>query len=202
MRPDANSPEVWGERWINPKGVPAHVLLRAVHERVAELVPQGARVVDVGGGAGHLGRLLVERCAAVVTVWEHNEPALEAARAKGLGAVHCDLRQELPEVEPGAVVVATEVLEHLELEDRRKIYRRALQCVGLVVSVPDDRAGPGTIPGHVVQFTPVSFLAELTRELGGGVQVERIGRYGQRVPKDVRQARYRGHLLAYRLCPR
>lgn len=137
MTRETNSPAEWNRIWSTPAETDWRGgVLAPVYDRIAELVPSRSRVVDLGGGVGMLARKLAD-LGHDVEVWEHNDAALEACRAKGLRTHVVDLEQlsqgmpltaygyfkDVPidargdhAVLDARVVVATEVLEHLSDE--------------------------------------------------------------------------------------
>lgn len=117
---EANSVEVWDRLWGQEGDETWRKdALAEVYDRIVHLCPEGARVVDLGGGRGLLGRRLVEEKHCHVTVVDHSPVALEAAAEAGCGTyqttIDLDTARELLEWMPD-VVVSTETLEHLPRE--------------------------------------------------------------------------------------
>jgi SAM-dependent methyltransferase len=106
-------------------------------------VPDAARLLlDVGCGAGGLGRGLREKGHAARLIGVEPDPALAAHAARHYDAIHqIDIERETPPVEPGTldVLVYGDVLEHLR--DPWAVLKRdaALLAPGgtLLVCVPN-----------------------------------------------------------------
>lgn len=166
---EANSSEKWDTLWAAEgldswrNGALAKVYERIVHLASATL-PEGTKVVDVGGGGGALA-LLLRMAGFDVEVWEHNDAALSLCLNRGVPARRVDLLGEsLPDVEPGTVFVSTECLEHLGDFARHRVMELAARSGGTAFfSVPNDRLGPDEEPQHAAKFTAVGFRDELRR---------------------------------------
>jgi SAM-dependent methyltransferase len=155
-------------------------VVRRVHGRAG-------RVLNIGIGSGGLERLLVQQGWQVASL-DPSPAAVEAMRALGLEA-HCAMAQQMPlEDQRFDVVVASEVLEHLQPEVRAQALRevaRVLQPGGWFVgSVPYRevlRDQEVVCPdcgkvfhrwGHVSSFD----LDDIRRELGAVFGQVRCGR--------------------------
>jgi hypothetical protein len=170
-----NSPEAWDRIWSNPAEAEwRSEALAAVYDRIVELVPDGASVVDLGGGVGTLARKLRaagRRCLVV----DCSPEACSQAGESVCGDVASEntWRQIYEWIGGGEypVVVATEVLEHLTPEQRTAIYRHSQN---LIASVPNDRLGPEEEPQHTIRWSALEFLTELRRSCLGvhGARVE------------------------------
>jgi hypothetical protein len=174
-----NSPEHWDRCWRDPAQAEWRAkVLANVYARIVQLVPPATPVIDLGGGVGTLAQMLIDERGCACWVFEHNDAAVNAVRARGLHAVKVDLeRDELSTTGDGVHKghwLATEVLEHLSYEARCKIYRLASGGGGLLASVPNNRLGPDEEPEHTVKFTALSFLTELREVFGDDCRVECI----------------------------
>lgn len=154
-----NSPELWAKTWKEE----AHDSWRKdalshVYRRLIELMPNGASVVDLGGGVGILAKQLTDSRACKVTVWEHSDDVISMLPPNVVGKL-VDLEVELPEFD-AQVVIATEVLEHLSEEARQRIFAQARGKVAFF-SVPNDRLGPDEEPQHTIKYTAKTFLDSL-----------------------------------------
>ena len=94
----ANAPDLWSTIWRS-EGEESwrKAALSRVQTRVERLVPEGASVVDLGGGPGFLGVRLGEVRKARVTVWDHSDEAVGRCRGRGLAARCVDLSGSIPE---------------------------------------------------------------------------------------------------------
>lgn len=176
---EANSVENWDRLW-SEEGDDSwrqHALAE-VYDRIVQLCPAGARVVDLGGGRGLLGRRLVAEKHCHVTVVDHSSVALAAACEAGCATdeqtIGLGTAQELLDWMPD-VVVSTETLEHLPADVRDAILDaiRDLGCKAFL-SVPNDRLGPEVEPQHTCQWTALGYLTRL-RQLDPHARVECLG---------------------------
>src|SRR4029434_9364334 len=85
-----------------------------VARMLADLVPVGSRVLDVGCGTGSVSRIIADTRNAKITGIEPNSQRAAAARARGL-----EVYQELftpaivQRLEPFDVILFADVLEHV-----------------------------------------------------------------------------------------
>jgi len=106
----------------------------------AKMIPTGARILDVGCGAGSLGQLLSERCAASVVGVEPDPARAERAMARGLQVHRGYLSRALiREMGSFDIVLFADVLEHLPNPQAMLLMsREALKAGGaVIVSVPN-----------------------------------------------------------------
>jgi 2-polyprenyl-3-methyl-5-hydroxy-6-metoxy-1,4-benzoquinol methylase len=161
-RTNLNTPEYWNEVWRTDTENRHYAQLFAL---ILAHVPEGARVLDVGCGAGLLLRELRARRRAAVTGLDFSRWACERLRAEGFDAVE----SALPHIPfpDGAfdVVVATEVLEHLDHPERTlaQMARVAKPGGTLMVSVPNDVMHPHEELEHQQSFTPERLRALMER---------------------------------------
>jgi SAM-dependent methyltransferase len=111
------------------------------HEVVLGLVPDGARVLDVGCATGYLGAALAERGCRVWGL-DQDERALQSAAAayEEVRAIDLERTDDLPWAEGSFdVVVAADVLEHLRdpVAVLRLLERYLAPDGRLVVSLPN-----------------------------------------------------------------
>jgi methionine biosynthesis protein MetW len=113
------------------------------HELVAELVPPGATVLDVGCASGYLADELLARGASAVDGIELDPDEADAARAVCRTVVHGSIESSevLAQVADGAydAIVLADVIEHLRApEDALRGLLPKLRPSGCVVlSVPN-----------------------------------------------------------------
>ncbi len=182
---EANAPDLWDALWKR-EGEESwrREALSQVYTRIERLLQPGARVVDVGGGAGLLARRLKER-GHQAEVWDHSFEALNQALRAGVDTWHVDLEDPryfappidgtLPAMDQ--TFVSTEVLEHLSADARsRLLAHMARSSGGALLSVPNDRLGPDEEPQHTIKFTALEFKRELEQHWQD-VRVEVLGPY-------------------------
>lgn len=147
-----------------------------VYRRLDQLIPPCVKVLDIGGGVGILANLLRQK-GREVEVWDISPAAVKMCRKQGIPAQVVDLLGEVPVIEKGTYVVATEVLEHLPKDAREHILRLA-HATGspFYISVPNDRLGPEEEPQHTVQFNVRSLKKEILPAAGSQhVRIEVLG---------------------------
>jgi methionine biosynthesis protein MetW len=111
-----------------------------VARMLAELVPVGSRVLDVGCGTGSVSRIIADTRNATIVGIEPNSRRAAAARARGLEVYEGPLTPEVLELlEPFDVIVFADVLEHVaDPGTLLQLARRALLPHGRVIaSVPN-----------------------------------------------------------------
>ncbi len=180
---EENSAEKWDALWSEEGDESWRKRAMAgVYERIAQLMPRGSKVIDLGGGRGFLAELLRDEAGCSVEVWEHNEAAVRACTEKGLRARFADLEDTTELVLPageayvdGHAVVATEVLEHLSVKALHAVLSgaRALDTP-CFFSVPNDRLGPDEEPQHARKWTALEFKRHLQKYFKD-VRVEVLG---------------------------
>ncbi len=167
-----NTAEHWDMAWAKhgEDGYRASGELREVRDRVIDLVPQGAVVLDIGCGVGELLLELKREKACQCIGVDISPVAIVRVRELGLeGRV-----ASLPEIPFGSdefdVVICTETLEHVS-DDSRSIaaMARVLRPGGtMMISVPEEAFDDEDM--HVRRFTAERLRKKLSRFL----RVERI----------------------------
>jgi methionine biosynthesis protein MetW len=113
--------------------VTAAEILRRDLVLIAELVPDGARVLDLGCGDGTLLELLRDECGATVRGVELSPEGIAAAIGRGLSVFMGDIDEGLSDFPDGSfdVVVLSQTLQvvrhpRLVLEEMLRVGRRAI----------------------------------------------------------------------------
>lgn len=137
---------------------------KVTQEVVGNLCGAGTpKIVELGCGVGILGQRLVGGHAVRYKGYDISDTAVEIAQARFLDAERLDLRSLRNEHLNGAeVVVATEVMEHLEEEAFHLVVQTVTQAnetEKFVFTVPDNCMGPEEVPEHTALFNE-----ELVRE--------------------------------------
>ena len=117
---------------------PSKLDFESTHSRVIELVPEGARVLDLGSGMGAVGAALKEKKGCVVTGCDIERGALTGAFDNFFLA---DLNKGIPEM-PGErfdYILALDVIEHLAAPEDFLDQLRALAARTGRAGNPDDR---------------------------------------------------------------
>jgi methionine biosynthesis protein MetW len=111
-----------------------------VARMLADLVPMGSRVLDVGCGTGCLSRIIADTRNAEIIGIEPNSCRAAAARARGLEVYQEVFTSAIVQrLKPFDVIVFADVLEHVaDPGDFLQLARRALLPGGRVIaSVPN-----------------------------------------------------------------
>lgn len=107
---------------------------------VASMIPQGARVLDVGCGTGALDQILSRQCQAEIVGIEPDQARAEVARLRGFNIQQGPLRRQLiREIGLFDIVLFADVIEHLP--NPQTILRSASEALknggAVIVSVPN-----------------------------------------------------------------
>jgi glycosyltransferase involved in cell wall biosynthesis len=174
-----NSVDIWDKLWQTAGEVEWRAeALKRVYARIAELIPPGAAVTDVGGGAGSLAEKLIQERQAKVTVIDHSASALKQAELRGAKTLNANLAGGVPADHTVPFFVCTEVLEHFDYPGRGALlYSMWYQGQSALISVPNNRLGPDEEPQHAIKFTAMSFKRALEQCWGKAVRVEVMGPY-------------------------
>jgi 2-polyprenyl-3-methyl-5-hydroxy-6-metoxy-1,4-benzoquinol methylase/lipopolysaccharide biosynthesis regulator YciM len=168
---DPNSPEAWDEIWTR-EGADTRRTYPSLYPRIVELVPKGADVIELGCGVGVLATMLRMSKGCEVVGFDHSPVAVELFRQQPARAELLDLRYsshrgwlvfDLLASRPGAVVVATEVLEHLDDHSLHKVLSCIPKGAACLFSVPNNRLGPDEEPQHQRKYTALEFKRLLAR---------------------------------------
>lgn len=175
---EANSPENWDKLWVR-EGQESWrgKVLDTVYARVAELMPPGSRVLDIGGGVGIFAKRLRDERDCKVTIWDISPAAVAMAKAEGFEAKVVDVEDPQVPFESDLdfdVVISTECLEHLSQTARDRVLAFAKTIGKGFFTVPNDRLGPEIEPQHTIQFTAMSFKRQIQAHFEH-VRVEVVG---------------------------
>lgn len=144
LGPNPNTSENWDARWKDIGLVQTKdVWVQARLDRVAELIPDQATVIDLAAGPG-LIRHKLPQCASYTPV-DFSEEALKLSGIEGIVAPCTDVP-----VPPHSyhTVLCMEILEHLD--DPRPLIIEAARIARfqVIVTVPKERLGPEEFPYH------------------------------------------------------
>jgi hypothetical protein len=162
---DTNTRSYWDHIWFQERGGRDYGPL---YEKVAEMVPEGANVVDFGCGPGFLLDYLTKKKRIRGYGYDLSQEAIEQLEGRWLeGEVMDALDFKANHFDPSETVfVCTETLEHLDDTRYENILSEMGKCKMAVVTVPNGNL-PGTPAGeHQREFTSDSFATELGRFFG------------------------------------
>ncbi len=113
---------IWQEEHIRNYDRGTAKIYKTTNESIIDLIPEGAKVVDVGCGAGGLLRMIQEQRKADCFGIDFSPQAIDLLKAKGMQGEVADLRTFEPNGHSGLfdVVISTHTLEHL-VDDTRLI---------------------------------------------------------------------------------
>lgn len=174
-----NSASAWDKLWkAEGKASWRGSALSTVYERINEILPKNAAILDIGGGVGILADYLRDNSKGrAVTVWDISPAAVKACKRSGHKAQVVDLEKSIPTIAPGSWVVSTEVIEHLTEETRSKLLTHIRdQNARVILSVPNFRLGPDEEPQHTIKWSAKEFRSYLQGFFGEEwVRVEVMG---------------------------
>lgn len=145
---DKNTPDAWNLLWTQAGfRLPEQDPVNHRKQAVAGFVPAGASVLDVACGAAQITRYLDPSVHYVGL--DFSAVALRLSPGPGIRA---DVRELPIKSKSVSVVIAMEILEHLQDEYHfiRSLIRIARDLV--ILSVPRDRLGPGATSFHLRKY--------------------------------------------------
>ncbi|MFG1686361.1 class I SAM-dependent methyltransferase [Nonomuraea sp. NPDC049269] len=148
---------------------------RAILSRELRRLGAPGRALDIGAAGGGNTRVLV-RHGWDALVADFSETAVALARERGLQAIHADAR-DLPLPDRGFdLVLAFDVLEHIEEDDKaaRELTRVLRPGGTALITVPCDMelwSAHDVASGHVRRYTRDGLGALLTRQ---GLVLDRV----------------------------
>lgn len=172
----ANSPDLWDKIWKTKESSEwRKEALSQVYVRIARNLPRGKKVIDLGGGIGDLAQTIKNVRGVDVEVWEHSSTAIETLSDRGIASKLVDLESyDWSSYEEDAIIVSTEVIEHLSEKARDGILSAAKKTGISFISVPNDRLDPEDEHQHTCSFTPFEFKKYLEQYFQH-VRVEVLG---------------------------
>ena len=148
-----------------------------LYARIADLVPEGADVLDIGCGTGNLMATLRDsrrcRCAGV----DISPHAIDMVRQKGMEGFAWDMEYPLPcDGGPYDAIVCCQVLEHVRYEGAimESMHRLSGPHARLIVTVAGTELGPDICAEHLRCYDREQLLS-LLKPWWGEATVEEIG---------------------------
>jgi hypothetical protein len=143
-------------------------------QKVVDAAEGAAAVTELGCGVGILGSKLTASIGCRYRGYDISEQAVAYAKARFLNAYQLDLRAlEIGQLDD--IVVATEVLEHLD-ED---VFHHVLSTIHegpvkkFIFTVPDNCMGPDEVPEHTALFNEQLVRERLAGYEGWQLSVEK-----------------------------
>jgi 2-polyprenyl-3-methyl-5-hydroxy-6-metoxy-1,4-benzoquinol methylase len=157
---NVNTSDYWNEAWA--RAAEQYRLDKGritAADYIKGLIPEGASVLDIGGGCGLLACLL--RGRNKVKVIDFSKYALEYARSVGADAEYANLATYVDERYGWFdYAVCTDFLEHLD-EPQRAIKCAYFHADRAIFAVPDNCMGPDSCQEHVRVYDRESLAREL-----------------------------------------
>lgn len=148
-----NTKEYWNNIWIN-EGLHARGD-DLLHDAIIDLVPYGAKIIDIGCGNGQLIRKLIARRDGICTAMDMSDIVLDMlGKEFNIETIEAILPHMPCPEEFFDVAICSECLEHLDNPDDtvKQMHRIVREGGRLVITVPDGtlwkRGGE-----HVQEFT-------------------------------------------------
>lgn len=154
-----NTAEYWNEVWSKEiRNIPEFRFYKTKSDTIVSLVPEGAKVLDVGCGIGILmERLLKEKKCDVFGI-DISERAIGHLKTRGMDGIV----KRIPPIPVSDnsfdVVIATSFLEHCNkpviiINEMLRVLRMG---GAFIVTVPEN-LGPDTEREHIIKYTENSF---------------------------------------------
>ena len=157
---NVNTPDYWNEAWA--RAAEQYRLDRGritSADYIKGLIPEGASVLDIGGGCGLLASTL--RGRNKVKVIDFSEYALSYARTVGAEAEFADISKYVDERYGWFdYVVCMDFIEHLD-EPQRAIKCAYFHADQAIFAVPDNCMGPDSCQEHLRVYTRETLAHEL-----------------------------------------
>ncbi len=161
---EANSSENWDKIWRKEgKTSWRGQALSKVYDRICKLVPDRSNIIDIGGGAGILGKELADKKTCYVEVWDQSKEALAIADSYGLFTRVCNLEALNFCAHSEFSFTMTEVLEHLTPAAQHSVLQTISAGKYAFISVPNNRLGPNEESQHTCKFTALEFKEYLLK---------------------------------------
>ncbi|HEY6022319.1 MAG TPA: class I SAM-dependent methyltransferase [Candidatus Paceibacterota bacterium] len=157
-----------GEQYWNKvysrEGVENMRINGALFENVLSKIEQFSTVVELGCGPGVFGQLITAQGACHWSGFDQSETAVEMCCARFLNAYKKMVHEITAEdLSSASVVVAMEVIEHLEPEDYNRLFGLVTSLKKrFIFTVPNNCMGPEEIPEHNDLFNEEK-VREITR---------------------------------------
>lgn len=139
-------------------------------QTVAESVPVGSRVFEVGAGVGVLGSMLTAQRQVEYSGCDISQVAVDCARTRYLFCHVAAVKDlQLEDLTGKDTVVATELVEHLEPEDVLHLLGllRESDVKRFIFSVPDSCMPPEEVPEHRAVYDETLVTEMLVANLPG-----------------------------------
>lgn len=145
---NVNTPQMWDGAWAEHHARYAqHAGRRQLASSVISMLPEGAHVLDIGGGCGAFPQLY-ER----VTVLDFSSWAVAHLQDQGIAAQVWDARDPTPVDGCYDAVVCMDLLEHLDAPEKVVAFARSVAPLGYF-AVPNNCMGPESCRQHQRTYT-------------------------------------------------
>ncbi|MBN1418935.1 MAG: class I SAM-dependent methyltransferase [Planctomycetes bacterium] len=161
-RTNLNTRTHW--EWLLTRGgFRENPITQPIFDAMADLIPEGASVLDLGVGTGKFLRDLRTTRTMDVHGLDLSKLVIDRLRADGIDGV-CAKLPSIPFPDASFdIVTAKALLEHLPrpAESLRAMVRVLKPGGRLVISVPNDFLGPEDEPTHLRKYNRTSLRAEI-----------------------------------------
>lgn len=170
-----NSDRYWDQVYSH-EGADSWRKYPQMFQYITDLVPEGAKVAELGCGVGILGSKLTAEKRVVWKGYDISQQGVDMCAARFLDADVLDLRDLTVEDLSGAeVVVMSETLEHLERSAALHVLRvlKDSDATEAIITTPNNCMGPDEVPEHTALFNE-EYLLGLLNEAGcsGDIMVD------------------------------
>lgn len=165
-RKNLNTEIYWDQMYSNEVGSTGLRDSPEMFERVHNEVTGSASVVELGCGTGVLASRLVGSGPISYRGFDISHVAVEICKTRFLDVELLDMRDIKPEhINDGDVVVATELMEHLDEHVFHKVVKTVVNSGAkkFIFTTPDDCMGPDEVSEHTALFNEELIQERLAR---------------------------------------
>ena len=166
-----NTPEYWDAVYTQEVNNNIWRNYPELFDSVLKEIPQsGSNIFEIGCGVGVLGSRVTAQTQNKYSGVDISQTAVSAALTRFLTCRQCAVKNLTPdsEIQNASIVIATEVLEHLDEYERDMLFIRidgSPSTKKFIFSVPNNCMSPEKVPEHRIVYTEESIRQLLMQHL-------------------------------------